>query len=142
MIPNLQEAGAMEPEHHHAGHHETTDASIRALVKFGIGLFFLIVVVLFGANWMFNYFSMTQQLGPPASPFTESQAPPPGPPLQIHPAHDLKQLRQGEDEKLNSYGWVDQKAGTVRIPIDRAMDLLIEKGLPVRAGTPAKPTSQ
>jgi hypothetical protein len=62
--------------------------------------------------------------------------------LQIHPAHYLEQLRQGEDEKLNSYGWVDQKAGTVRIPIDRAMDLLIEKGLPVRAGSPPKPTSQ
>ena len=69
----------MEPDHNHAGHHETTDASIPALVKFGIGLFLLIVVVLIGATWMFNYFRNTQQLGPPASPFEESQAAPPGP---------------------------------------------------------------
>ena len=129
----------MEPERHPTGHHETTDASISALVKFCIGLFLLIVAALFGMRLMFNYFNTTQQLGPPASPFAESQASPPGPRLQIHPARDLKQFRQDEDKKLNGYGWVDQKAGTVRIPIERAMDLLIEKGLPVRADTPVKP---
>ena len=30
---------------------------------------------------------------------------------------------------LHSYGWVDQQAGIVRIPIDRAMTLLTERGL-------------
>lgn len=132
----------MEPERHRAAHHETTDASISALVKFCIGLFFLIVAALVGMRWMFNYFNTTQQLGPPASPFAQNKVSPPGPRLQIHPARDLKELRQGEDEKLNSYRWVDQKAGIVRIPIDRAMDLLIEKGLPVRAGSPPKPSGQ
>ena len=39
---------------------------------------------------------------------------------------------------LNSYGWVDPKAGVVRIPIDRAMDLLLQKGLPVRGKQPEK----
>ena len=132
----------MEHERHPAGHHETTDASISGLVKFSIGLFLLIVVALVGMQWMFNYFRNTQQLGPPASPFAESQAQPPGPRLQVHPAQDLKQLRQGEDEKLNSYGWVDQKAGIARIPVDRAMDLLIQKGLPMRAGSPPKSSGQ
>ena len=37
-----------------------------------------------------------------------------------------------EDNELYSYGWVDEKAGTVHIPIDRAMELLVERGLPVR----------
>ena len=132
----------METERHPVVHHETTDANISALVKFSIGLFFLIVVALVGMQWMFNYFRNTQQLGPPASPFAETQTLPPGPRLQVDPAQDLKQLRQGEDEKLNSYGWVDQKAGIARIPVDRAMDLLIEKGLPVRAGSPPKPSGQ
>jgi hypothetical protein len=36
--------------------------------------------------------------------------------------------------RLSSYGWVDREAGIVRIPIDRAMDLLAERGLPARAG--------
>ena len=128
----------METERQHAAHHETTDANISALVKFCIGLFFLIVVALFGMRLMFNYFNTTRQLGPPASPFANTKAMPPGPGLQVHPAQDLKQLVHGEDEKLNSYGWVDQKAGIARIPIDRAMDLLLERGLPVRAASPPK----
>lgn len=128
----------METERHPAAHHESTDASISALVKFCIGLFLLIVVVMLGMRLMFEYFNRTRQLGPPASPFVENKVSPPGPGLQVHPVQDLKQLRQGEDEKLNSYGWVDQKAGIARIPIDRAMDLLLAKGLPARAETPTK----
>ena len=116
--------------------------SIAGLVKFGIGLFVLIVVVLFGMAWMFHYFSVNQLLGPPASPFAETQAMPAGPRLQVRPAQDLKQLRQAEDDRLNSYGWVDQKAGTVRIPIDRAMDLLVEKGLPVHEAASPKKASK
>ncbi len=36
-----------------------------------------------------------------------------------------------EDHILSTYAWVDQKAGTVRVPIDRAIDLLAAKGLPI-----------
>jgi hypothetical protein len=128
----------MEAKHSSGRGHEMTDASISGLVKFSIGLFVLIVVVLFAMRSMFEHFSTTQQLGPPASPFAETQTLPPSPRLQVEPALDLKQLRQGEDEKLNSYGWVDQKAGIARIPIDRAMDLLLAKGLPVRGENPPK----
>lgn len=132
----------MASEHHPAGRHEMTDASMSGLVKFGIGLFLLIVVVMIGMIWMFDHFSSTQQLGPPASPFAESQAPPRGPLLQVYPARDLKSFHLDEDEKLNSYGWVDQKAGIVRIPIDRAMDLLVKNGLPARTSNAAKPTGK
>ena len=38
---------------------------------------------------------------------------------------------------LTTYGWVDKNAGTVRIPIDRAKELLLERGLPVRGHAPA-----
>ena len=130
----------METERHQAAQHETTDANISALVKFCIGLFFLIIVALFGMRLMFDYFNRTRQLGPAASPFADTKAAPPGPGLQVHPAQDLKQFRQGEDDRLSSYGWVDQKAGIVRMPIDRAMDLLIQKGLPARAASPPKPS--
>jgi hypothetical protein len=43
----------------------------------------------------------------------------------------LATFRATEEKKLNSYEWVDKGAGTVRIPIDRAKALLIERGLPV-----------
>ena len=128
----------MQSEHPHTGQHETRDADIRTLVKFAVGLFVLIVAAMIAMRFVFNYFKATQQLGPPASPFAESHTLPSVPRLQIHPVQDLSQLRQAEDDRLNSYGWVDQKAGIARIPIGRAMDLLAQKGLPVREAAPAR----
>jgi len=126
----------MASENHQGSHYETSDANIRAIVKFTVGLAVLIVAAMVAMVWLFGYLKATQQLGPPASPFAESQTSPPSPRLQVRPVQDLKQLRSAEDEKLNSYGWVDQKAGLARIPIDRAMDLLAQKGLPVREPAP------
>jgi len=60
---------------------------------------------------------------------------PPFPRLQISPALDLKTFREREDLELNTYGWIDKTAGVVRIPVARAMDLLLQRGLPARAGT-------
>lgn len=48
--------------------------------------------------------------------------------LEDHPLVELKNLREEYDEQLNSYGWVDKNAGVVRIPIDRAKDMLFERG--------------
>lgn len=57
---------------------------------------------------------------------------PPGPRLQEKPAQDLTEFHARESETLNSYGWVEPNAGVVHIPIDRAMDLVLQRGLPVR----------
>jgi hypothetical protein len=57
----------------------------------------------------------------------------PAPQLEIDERNQLDKIRIDEAQTLSSYDWVDQKAGTVRIPIDRAMDLLAQRGLPVRA---------
>jgi hypothetical protein len=56
----------------------------------------------------------------------------PEPRLQIAPREDLRELRSREEAELHSYAWVDKTNGVVRIPIDRAMNLLLERGLPVR----------
>lgn len=40
---------------------------------------------------------------------------------------DLQALRAREDAELNSYGWIDKTAGVIRIPIDRAMDLMVQR---------------
>ena len=58
---------------------------------------------------------------------------PPFPKLQIFPPADLEKFRDHEDAQLNTYGWIDKTAGIVRIPIDRAMDLLAQRGLPYRS---------
>jgi hypothetical protein len=57
----------------------------------------------------------------------------PSPKLEENERGQLDGIRANEDLTLYSYGWVDEKAGTVHIPIERAMDLLVERGLPVRA---------
>jgi hypothetical protein len=56
----------------------------------------------------------------------------PAPQLETDEHTQLNKVRQDEAETLSTYGWVDQKAGTVRIPIDRAMDLIAQRGLSVR----------
>jgi len=43
----------------------------------------------------------------------------------------LRKYVMDQENQLNSYGWVDEKAGVAHIPIDRAMDLIKERGLPV-----------
>ena len=130
---------------HDAGpRHETRDASIRGLVVFGLTLFVSLILVLVVAAKLFRYFATAQSLGPPASPFANARVLPPAPRLQTGPRQDLQRLKQSQQELLNSYGWVDKNAGVVRIPIDRAMDLLLQRGLPVRTagGNPEKPAGK
>ena len=55
---------------------------------------------------------------------------PPSPRLQIDPAADLAAVRQAETARLSGYGWVQHTQGTVHIPIDRALALTLERGLP------------
>jgi hypothetical protein len=56
----------------------------------------------------------------------------PGPDLLVTEPSVLEAMRAEQAAELSTYGWVDRNAGTVRIPIDRAKDLLIERGFPVR----------
>jgi len=64
---------------------------------------------------------------------------PPYPLLQVSPPLDLERFRTQEEKELNTYGWVNQSSGVVRIPIGAAMDLLLKKGLPVRNNDLQKP---
>ena len=56
----------------------------------------------------------------------------PQPRLESNERFEINDFRVQEEKILNSYGWVDQQAGVVRIPIDRAMQLLVQRGLPTR----------
>jgi len=65
----------------------------------------------------------------------------PQPRLETDERREINDFREQEDETLNSYGWVDQQAGVVRIPIDRAMQLLVQRGLPTRPQSGSVPPS-
>jgi hypothetical protein len=112
--------------------YEKRDVNARGILYFVIVLFLLLVASLVSMRSLFGYFSATQPLGPAASPFTTVRALPPEPRLQIQPVEDLNRVRQGQEDLLDSYGWVDRAGGGVHIPIGRAMELVIERGLPER----------
>jgi len=68
----------------------------------------------------------------------------PNPKLEEDERGQLNGIRLKEEETLSTYDYIDKNAGTVRIPIDRAMDLIAQRGIPVRsqsaaAGAPGKP---
>jgi hypothetical protein len=64
------------------------------------------------------------------------EAAPTLPTIQVNPARDLLQVRATERANIEEYGWVDRERGTIRIPVERAMELLLERGLPVQTATP------
>ena len=65
----------------------------------------------------------------------------PEPRLEEDERGQLNHVRVAEEETLSSYGYVDEKAGVVRIPVERAMQLVVEHGLPVHAAGDAAPVS-
>jgi hypothetical protein len=67
---------------------------------------------------------------PPALLEARLEHRPPAPNLQVDPRQQLLDLRADEERILTSYGWVDQTNGLTRVPIERAMELLVEQGLP------------
>jgi hypothetical protein len=56
----------------------------------------------------------------------------PAPALQVDPQTDFQAYKHRAERDLNSYAWIDQAHGVVRIPIARAMTLLLSRGFPVR----------
>jgi hypothetical protein len=116
--------------------YEQSDANIPDLLKFGFWMALVIAVTLFAMKWTFHYMERTQTVSVPAGPFTRPRELPPSPRLQVEPHQELKDYCEAEVKELNSYGWINQRLHVVRIPIDRAMDLVLQNGLPVRASGP------
>jgi hypothetical protein len=65
----------------------------------------------------------------------------PEPRLEENERTEINDFRYGEEQELNSYGWVDQKAGVAHIPIDQAMQLIAQRGLPTTPQTGTVPFS-
>jgi hypothetical protein len=127
------------PHAHDAGeplvHHEESDVNIRAILGFGLGLFVVAVIVHLAVWGLFRFFEARESVKVAAEyPLAISQGDrqPPEPRLQTAPRQDLQDLRASEDAILNGYGWVDKNRGIVRIPIEEAMRLTLERGLPAR----------
>ena len=94
-----------------------------------------LVLVMFGA---FQRQAGRDAAALPAVPAIEKTQQ--GPTLLTDEPGNLQKFRKSEDEQLQTYGWIDKDAGIVRVPIDRAKQLLLQRGLPVDAAT-APPAS-
>lgn len=114
---------------------QSGDIDVRSVSKFVIGLVVLVVGAALLMWFLFDrYAASAVRNSPEPDPMTlaDPRKEPPEPRLQQYPVMDLKQFRAGEDEVLHSYGWVDAAKGVVRIPVERAMELVAKEGLPVR----------
>jgi hypothetical protein len=120
----------MEHTAHHSTNgagHEQSEVSVRLIV---VSLAFLAVatlVTLVLVVGIFRYFydaNGTAEATRLAQPVI-----PPEPRIEVAPYEQLQQLRVKEDHVLSTYAYVDKSSGTVRVPIDKAIDLLAAKGL-------------
>jgi hypothetical protein len=117
-----------------AGGYERSDLTAKSVAIFGVALAAVIILVLVVTGWMFHYFAAWQaRVDVPPSPLAQTRPGPPEPRLQVDPTKDLKAMHAEEDTRLTGYGWVDKEAGVVRMPIARAMELLVERRLPAAA---------
>lgn len=120
--------------------HEKSDVSISGIVKFGIGLAvaaLLIHVAMWGLFKVLDARREKRDRPIPSLVAAALRRTPPEPRLERDALAPRRQMVAGENAALTSYGWVDRNAGIVRIPIERAIDLLVERGLPPSKPMPA-----
>lgn len=115
---------------------ETTDVNIRAIVWLAGGTIAGVGVVIIVLWYLLTEYQLTATRNDPEiSPLVQEKVAPPPPRLQRTPNRDYQEYRAAEEGRLASYDWVDRQQGVVSIPITRAIDLIIERGLPKTEAT-------
>ncbi len=132
--------------------HEHTEVNVRALVGFAIGLVVVVAIVSVLMYGLFRFFDrQAAKNDPPVSPLARPTHTMPattihdpyfgnaeGPRLVTSEPAVLQKQREMEAGILGTYGWVDEKAGVARLPIEEAKKLILTRGLPARAEGPAE----
>jgi hypothetical protein len=149
----------MKPGRHESAEYEREDLDARSVFTFLMGLFVMGVLVFGFLKVMLHVFeAYNRSHQPPQHPLAMKSVPVPedagmgkskdgikaafpDPRLEEDEIHQLREFREGEEQKLYTYGWVDQTAGTVHIPIERAMQLIVERGLPTQVKAGVTPPS-
>ena len=112
-----------------AAGHEANRLRVRGLVYFAValvGVTVLVQVVL--ASVMHGFLREENELESLAPPrFTGDTGEYPPPRIQSDPAQELKKMKAEDLGQLNSYGWVDRKAGVAHIPVERAIEILARR---------------
>ncbi len=124
--------------------YEERDANAKGVAITGLALAGLIVGGLLVAYLSIFFLMMyAKKQDKKLPPMFQTQVEVPEPRLQVTPVQDLKTVRAEEEKILTSYDWVDIHAKVVRIPESRAMQLILERGLPFRkSGNAAVPAAE
>ncbi len=110
--------------------YELRDVNVWYVMAFAAALGLMVVGVLPLMDWTFARLEQSaESRDVPLSPLANGQEPPP-PRLQSKPSASLEAFRRREQKELTSYRWIDKQQGVVQIPVDRAMQLLLDRGLP------------
>ena len=122
--------------------YERTDADLKAVTWVGLGIAALAAVVALALLPIMRGMVSRQakeDVAPPPIAGFDSARQAPEPRLQGEPFADWQALKARQEAVLTSYGWVDEEKGVARIPIDRAMKMVLERGFPARveAAAPA-----
>ena len=109
--------------------HERSDWDLRYVALGTIVLVVSVALILAASWWIFKElhgWSASRQMG--TARVTHQENTPPEPRLQISPTDDWTEMLKREQAILNSYRWIDRSNGVVHIPIQRAMELIAERG--------------
>jgi hypothetical protein len=121
------------PENSHAPGRIDREIDVRSIAIFLVAVAAATVVAAF-LMWILFRGLLAREVARDPKPLAiveRTQPPPlPGPRLQVTPEKDLAALHAEEQTALSGYGWVDRAAGRVQIPVERAMALIAERGLP------------
>lgn len=122
--------------------YERSDVKARSVIWLFLSVLIGIGIAQLGLWELLRYFRLAaERHAPQVSPLADTHGPPPAPRLQEHPLDAYRELVTSHKKRLDSIGWIDQRKKTVHIPITRAMDLIVERGLPeaaMRSKTPDK----
>ena len=125
-----------DPQSVNAGR-ELADVSASSLIKQAVYLVIVCVAVWFAMAGLFKLFmnrlndrdAAVSSLARPAGEV------PPGPRLLTDEPKNLQDFRAREAQSLEHYGVLDPATGAVHMPIERAKELLLQRGLPARVKT-------
>jgi hypothetical protein len=107
--------------------YETRDVNLRAVLALAIATAMGAVLVQVGLYYLLaGYEAQARRNDTELSPRTQQQSTT----LQSTPLADYERYRREQDRLTTTYGWVDRQQGIVRIPIERAMELYLERGPP------------
>ena len=113
--------------------YEKRDIDYRSLTRwivafFGLGFVFFLAAL--GFYWWLAPKQWAQGHSN-TQPVTKRVPAAPNPLLQnnVETKVDIQRMRQDEVTLLTSYAWVDEGQGVVRLPIERAKQLLIQRGV-------------